>query len=332
MKGRVASAAGPILVTGAAGFVGAAAVHALAARGARVHALVRPGSRTWRLAGVLGSAQPHVQLHCVDLTDSGAVRRTLAAIGPAVVLHLAAHGAYESQAESSRILTTNILGTLHLLEAAVASGVRLFINAGSSSEYGLKAEAMREVDRLDPDSVYAIGKAAQTHLCAFFARRHPEMAVATLRLFSVYGPWEELSRLIPTVIRRARAGLPLLMVAPEIARDFVFIDDVLRALLDFEGLRAVRGQAINLGSGVETTLRSLVETIQKLFGHRSEVVWGGMRPRPWDTTRWVSDRSRAADLLGWEPRVGLEEGLARTAEWIAATGGDDGTSDVRRAG
>ena len=73
-------------------------------------------------------------------------------------------------------------------------------------------------------------------MCAVRAR-HPQMAIVTLRLFSVYGPWEEPTRLIPTVIRRARAGLPLEMVSPDVARDFVFIGDVLRALLDFERLR-----------------------------------------------------------------------------------------------
>jgi nucleoside-diphosphate-sugar epimerase len=249
-----------------------------------------------------------------------------------VVLHLAAHGAYEAQADAGRILTTNVLGTLHLLEASVATGVELFVNIGSSSEYGFKREPMRETDRLDPNSVYAIGKAAQTHLCVFFARRHPHMAIATLRLFSVYGPWEEPTRLIPTVIRRAKAGLPLEMVAPDIARDFVFIGDVLRALLHFDRLRRAAGEVINIGSGAEITLREVVGAVQDLFGHRSQVVWGAMPARQWDTTRWVADRSLAARLLDWEPAVGFREGLARTAEWIAATGDDYGVNEFRRAG
>ena len=156
---------GPILVTGAGGFVGAAAVHELLARGSEVHALVRPGSQPWRLAQVTRD----VRIHSVDLTDAETVRRVIAAVSPSVVLHLAAHGAYETQAEASRILTTNVLGTLHMLDAAVASGVGLFVNTGSSSEYGFKTEPMRETDRLEPNSVYAIGKAAQTHLCALSA-------------------------------------------------------------------------------------------------------------------------------------------------------------------
>jgi nucleoside-diphosphate-sugar epimerase len=316
------------VVTGAAGFVGAAAVHELVARGLDVHTVVRPGSDPWRLAQVADKAHRHA----VDLTDASAVRRVFAAIRPDVVFHLAAHGAYESQADAGRILTTNILGTLHLLDAAVASGVELFVSAGSSSEYGFKAEPMREIDRLDPNSVYAVGKAAQTHLCRLSAQRYPRMAVVTLRLFSVYGPWEEPTRLIPTLIRRASAGLPLEMAAPDIARDFVFVGDVLRALLDLDRLRRASGAVLNLGTGIETTLRAVVEAVQDLCGHRSEVVWGKMPARQWDTNRWVADRSEAARVLGWEPHVEFRTGLARTAEWMAATGENHGINDVRRAG
>jgi nucleoside-diphosphate-sugar epimerase len=323
-----AAGEGPILVTGASGFVGAAAVHELLSRKCEAHALVRPRSQPWRLDQVAHD----IRIHAVELTDADSVARVVAAVSPSVVLHLAAHGAYETQADASRILTTNVLGTLHLLDAAVASGVGLFINAGSSSEYGFKTEPMRETDRLDPNSVYAIGKAAQTHLCTLFARRHPQMAIATLRLFSVYGPWEEPTRLIPTVLRRAQAGLPLEMVGPDVARDFVFVGDVLRALLDFDRLRSATGEVINLGSGVQITLRDVVEIVQELFGRRSHVEWGALRSRQWDTTRWVADRSHAARILNWEPSVGFREGLARTASWIAAQGEDYGTGRPRLAG
>jgi dolichol-phosphate mannosyltransferase len=122
------------------------------------------------------------------------------------------------------------------------------------------------------------------------------------------------------------------MVAPDVARDFVFVGDVLRALLDFDRLRAATGEVINLGSGVETTLREVVAAVQDLFGRRSRVVWEGMPARQWDTTRWVADRSRAARILEWRPIVGFREGLARTAEWMAMARGDYGDVDCRGTG
>src|SRR6185503_9394768 len=103
---------------------------------------------------------------------------------------------------------TDVIGTLNLLEASEAAGVLLFVNAGSSSEYGYRTDPMRETDRVEPASVYAVAKAAQTHLANLFGRRGA-MAVVTFRLFSVFGPWEDPARLFPTLLRRAKAGAPL---------------------------------------------------------------------------------------------------------------------------
>jgi nucleoside-diphosphate-sugar epimerase len=178
---------------------------------------------------------------------------------------------------------------------------------------------MRETARLAPNSVYAVAKAAQTHLASLVARRGA-MAVVTFRLFSVYGPWEEPTRLLPTIIRRAAAGLPLEMAAPETARDFVYVDDVLDAMLDVDRLPAVTGEVFNLASGIQSTLRDVVEAVQAVVGDRSEVRWGAMASRRWDTDRWQADVSRARTVLGWSPKHTLREGIARMAAWMAGEG------------
>ena len=287
-----------------------------------MHAVVRPGSRPWRLGP---GRRVGVPLHAVDLTDADAVRRLVAAVRPSVVLHLAAHGAYESQSDSARILATNVLGTLHLLEAAAGRGVELFVNAGSSSEYGFKSEPMRESRPPRPEQRIRGRKAAQTHLCGLFARRSPSMAIATLRLFSVYGPWEEPTRLIPTVIRRARAGLPLEMVAPDVARDFVFVGDVLRALLDFDRLRLAAGR------GDQPRQRGRDDPRRGRRGGpgplRPPVAGrlGGMPARRWDTTRWMADRS----LAGPAPGLGAVGRVPRGAGQDRRVDGD-GPGGIRR--
>lgn len=309
----------PVLVTGASGFVGACVVRALLERGERPHVLLRSQARLWRLAGVMN----RLTIHQADLLDADATRSVLRAVRPAVVLHLAAHGAYESQDDARRILQTNILGSYNLLEASAEVGVRVFVSTGTSSEYGFKSEPMREEDRLEPNSFYAVAKAAQTHLCSLLARRQA-MAVAVFRLFSVYGPWEEPTRLMPTLIRRALAGLPLEMVAPDVARDFVYVEDVVDALLDFPAAARLKGETVNLGTGIETSLRTVVEAVIELTGSRSEVRWGGMPPRQWDSSRWVADPSRARRLLGWAPRYNLQQGLAKMGAWMASNGDDYG--------
>jgi nucleoside-diphosphate-sugar epimerase len=180
---------------------------------------------------------------------------------------------------------------------------------------------MREAARLSPNSVYAVAKAAQTHLASLLARRGGT-AVVTFRLFSVYGPWEEPTRLMPTLIRRAAEGLPLEMAAPGTARDFVYVDDVLDAMLDLDRLPAATGEVFNLGSGVQSTLRDVVAAVQAVVGDRSEVRWGSMPSRHWDTDRWQADISKARSVLGWAPKHTLREGVARMAAWTAAHGKD----------
>jgi nucleoside-diphosphate-sugar epimerase len=236
-----------------------------------------------------------------------------------VVLHFAAHGAYERQSDARAILQTDILGSFQLLEASRASGAALFVNAGSSSEYGFKDQPMAESDRLDPNSVYAVAKAAQTHLASLLGRAGG-MAVVTFRLFSVYGPWEDPGRLIPTLLRRAKAGLALEMASPDSAHDFVYVDDVLDAMLDFGRLAGLQGEVLNLGTGVQSTLRDAVGVVQEVVGTRSEVRWGALPSRRWDSACWQADITRTRAVLGWQPRASLPDGVRRMSEWMDHAG------------
>ena len=303
----------PIFVTGSTGFIGGALVRRLLDRGHRVHAALRPEARRWRLDEV----SDRITIHTADLRDAGSIGKAIESARPAIVVHLATHGAYEVQRDAVSILSTNVLGTQNLLEACARAKVALFVNAGSSSEYGFKTEPMRESDLPEPNSHYAVAKVAQTHLCRL-ASKACDLPMATFRLFSVYGPWEEPTRLIPTMIRRARAGLPLEMANQKIARDFVYVDDVLDAITAFEPLMKLRGDVINLGSGAETTLREVVDAVMSIVPSRSEVKWGAMADRKWDTDRWVSDPSLAKRLLGWEAKHRLIDGLEKMSQWMLA--------------
>ena len=309
----------PVLVTGASGFVGNCVVRRLLSEGPSVHVLLRPSAKMWRLKDV----RDRLNIHWIDVLEAEAVRAAVMEVKPAAILHLAAFGAYESQSAARQILQTNILGSYNLLEAAIEAGTGVFISTGSSSEYGYSSEPMRETARVEPNSTYAVAKAAQTHLCSLIGRTS-ETRVVTFRLFSVYGPWEEPTRLVPNVIRRARAGLPLQMVSPATARDFVYVDEVVDALLNFAALDGTRGEVFNLGTGVQSTLVDFVAAVQEVVGDQSEVRWGGMEARKWDTSSWVADPSKTDKMLGWKARVSLREGVRRMAAWMQEVGDDYG--------
>ena len=302
-----------VLVTGAAGFVGACVVRRLAGTGFEVHALVRPNRTGWRLSDL----RSKLIIHEVDLATAGEVRTLLRRVSPEVVVHCAAHGAYASQADLRTILETNVVASGELFAASQETGVRLVVNLGSSSEYGFKSEPMRESDRLEPNSVYAVGKAAQTHLANLMGRTGAT-AIVTFRLFSVYGPFEEPTRLVPTLIRRARAGLDLDLADPDSAHDFVFVEDVVDALVDVRAQLGRSGEVFNLGTGRQTTLRELALAVIEVVGSPSRCRFGAFPARAWDTTRWQADPTLTRERLGWSARHDLRQGLAKTIVWHEA--------------
>lgn len=301
------------LVTGAGGFVGANLVRHLCQRGDEPVAIIRPGSNSWRLA----DAAPEARVEMVDVSRPRDVARVVADVAPDAIFNLAACGAYSWQNDLDEMLAVNVRATEALLEGARRVDARV-IQAGSSSEYGFWDRAPAEGDLIRPNSHYAVTKAAATHLCQLAAARYGQYAV-TLRLYSVYGPWEEPGRLMPTLIDRALAGTYPPLVSQETARDFVWIEDVCDAFaraatIDLEE----RGAVLNVASGTQTTLGALANTVQALFDIESAPVWDSMPARSWDTAVWVGDSSTAADLLGWRAATSLEDGLSALAAWMQA--------------
>ena len=302
------------LVTGAGGFIGANLARRLCDDGYDVHLIVRPGSDRWRLDRVSGRAD----IHESDLVDADAVGRLVSAIEPDLIFHAAAHGAYPTQSDLRRMFAVNVLGTVNLLTACLEVGFTSFVHTGSSSEYGFKDHAPQEDEYLEPNSEYAVTKAAATLYCRHVAVDRG-VNVTTLRLYSAYGPWEEPTRLIPTLIAKGLAGEIPDLVSPEIARDYVYVDDVVDACL--AAASAEGGDIYNLGTGVQTTLAEVVEVARGVLGVAAEPRWGTMGERSWDTSVWVADAGRIDRKLGWRAQVGLEEGLQRTAEWLRGTPG-----------
>jgi len=301
-----------VLVTGASGFVGANLVRRLLKDGHETHLLLRPAHQSWRVREIASDAD----IHEADMEDKEAVRRVAAAAKPDWVFHLAAYGAYPKQTGLQRMLATNLAGCAALVDVCAEMGTESFIHAGSSSEYGFKDHAVAEEEILEPNSHYAITKASATHYCQWAARVRNLNAV-TVRLYSIYGPLEEPSRLIPTLILHGLRGTLPALASPRIARDFVYVDDAVQAMLQVAAKPSIpRGAIYNICSGVQSTLADVVAVARKLMGISAQPVWSTMPDRKWDTDQWVGSPGRAEREIGWRAQINFEEGLKRTIGWF----------------
>ena len=308
------------LVTGGAGFIGSHLVDALLAAGARVRVLdnLSTGSRR-----NLGGVTPRIELIEDDIRDLEACRRACA--GATVVFHQAALGSVpRSMADPATTLAVNVGGTANVFAAAHAESVARVVYASSSSVYGDSAQLpKREGEEGAPLSPYALSKVMDEELAAHFARVFGLDAVG-LRYFNVYGPRQNpqgpYAAVIPRFFAAAAAGEAAVIYGDgEQARDFTFVADAVAAnLAAATAPAAVAGKAFNVAAGHAVSVNELAARVRELGG-------GGPAPehraaRPGDVRCSLADLDLVRRTLAWQPRVALEEGLARTAEWFAAPG------------
>lgn len=303
-----------ILITGAAGFIGANLTHKLVSLKNKVHIFVKPTTNLWRLKNVL----PFIKLYNVQLTNKAQLRKIIKRIKPGIIYHLATYGAYPAQADQISIINTNIMGTANLITALNSGSYECFINTGSSSEYGFKRKPMKETDLLKPESFYAATKAVSSYYCQIIAKGYNK-PIATIRPFSVYGPYEEAGRFIPTVITNTLLGKSVYLTPGSIRRDFIYINDLIDAYLKIAlsiKNRKNYGEIFNIGSGKQYTNNQVVNIIAKIINKKISVIKGGYQKRNWDTDFWVADITKAKKQLNWKPKYPLKSGLRETINWF----------------
>jgi len=301
---------GPILVLGASGFVGANLFRTLLAHRSDVYGTA---SRfpAWRLDGL-----PEANTLANDLLVESNLVQLLDRVRPLSVFDCVAYGAYSYERDPHLIYRTNLSFPVALAEQLAQRGVRAFVHAGSSSEYGAGSAGPSESQAPLPNSHYAASKAAAAGVLHYMGKECG-LPCVNLRFYSVYGPWEDASRLVPTVVAAGLHGELPPFVDPSISRDFVYVDDAVEAFLD-AALRLAPehyGESFNIGTGTCTTIGDVAKLARDRFEIAAEPDYS-MPAREWDTREWYANPRRAADAFGWRPRVSFEEGLARTADWV----------------
>lgn len=305
-------ATGPVVVSGVTGFVGGALARRLIRDGEAVIALVRPGR-----AEPAAAAVPGARIVEWDGRSERDLASLFALARPAVVYNAAAYGVKPGAREVWPNVRGNIDYPVALLLAAAGSPGCRFVHVGSCFEYGGGRHGRRlaEHDPALPFSVYGSAKLAATQIVRNAAADLGIDAVVA-RLFAVYGPGESDERLVPTLIRALRTGDSVPLTAGGQARDWLFLDDAIDALLACgdPDSGAVPGEVYNVCSANAVTVRQLGDMLARVTETSSERLgWGRLPYRPREPMWIVGDNSRFYSATGWLPRVGLEEGLRLTA-------------------
>jgi dolichol-phosphate mannosyltransferase len=310
VEAKIKRLQGPVLVLGASGFVGANLLRALLPHREDVYGTVFHAP-AWRLEGI-----PERNVLVADLLVDANLDDVLDRVKPRTIFNCVAYGAYSFEADNDLIYETNFNLTAKLLGRLETRSITCYVHSGSSSEYGDSAAGPREGDLPKPNSDYAVSKVACANLLRYYGKKK-KLPCANLRLFSAYGPFEDSSRLIPTLVKAGCEGKYPPFVNGSISRDFVYIDDVVEAYVDTAlNLReSWFGDSFNIGSGVKTTIADVAKIAAGVFSIPGEPSYGSMEQRAWDVLDWFSDQQKTASVLGWKAQTSFKDGLARTSAW-----------------
>jgi len=301
----------PVLVTGGGGFIGSHLARRLVELGAKVSVLIRPDSAAWRIRDIWDQ----ISSFQVDITQPSEAYELINAIQPRKIYHLAA---FVNPQRSLDLLETmievNLIGTINLLKALADIEIDCFISTGTCEEYGDGPVPFKEEQREKAISPYAASKVASTYICQLFSRLQ-DIPIVIVRPAVVYGPYQSEETFIGSVITACLKGQVPSTTPGEQTRDFVYVDDIIEGYIRASLIKQAAGQIINLGTGVEYQLKQVVALITQLTKTRVAPNIGALPYRSGEIMQYYCSNRKAKEVLGWEPRVSLEEGLRRTIQW-----------------
>jgi len=313
-----APAVNKVLVTGAAGFIGSHLVERLVKEGYAVRAFVHYNSANfhYNLEKLPGELLRQVEIVPGDLSDPFTVDRVVE--GCQIVFHLAALISipYSYQAPA-RYVSTNVVGTMNVLQACLRREVERLVHTSSSEVYGsAQYVPIDEEHPLVGQSPYSASKIAADKLVESFWHTF-SLPVVTVRPFNTYGPRQSSRAIVPTILTQAVVGDTLALGSLDPVRDLTYVDDTVAGFLAAARSDAC-GRVLNLGVGEGYSIGQLVELAGELLGKKLEVRTDPDRVRPANSEvrRLLSNNSKAREVLGWQPTVGMREGMQRTLDYI----------------
>jgi nucleoside-diphosphate-sugar epimerase len=319
-----------VLITGAGGFIGSHLTERLLREGAHVRALVY-SDREGHI-GYLGDAEEEfgdqLQICFGNIRDAAFVSAVTR--GMDTVFHLSAiTSVVYSYSNPTDTVTTNVVGTLNICNAARHENIRRLVHTSSAGVYG-SVSADKPIDETHPvrcHNPYTASKLAADNVVESYHLSY-DMPVSTIRIFNIFGPRVSPFLVIPTIILQLMEGDDLKLGDLDPTRNFTYVDDIVEAFMLMAESEAVVGEVVNFGSPEAVTIGQLAEMIARLMGKEMKLVSDSQRLRPAksEIRRVEADISKARELLGWQPKISLEDGLRRTIDWVR----DGGYSHNRR--
>jgi UDP-glucose 4-epimerase len=304
------------LVTGGAGFIGSHLVEALVARGYPVRVLDNFSTGRWEN---LSAVQDRIEVMEADIRDPQATQQAMDGVG--VVAHLAAIVSVERSLQNPQeTAEVNTGGTLNLLEAARQAGVHRFLFASSAAVYGNHSQLpLQEELPPHPLSPYAASKVAGEAFCQAYHAAYG-LSTVVLRFFNIYGPRQDpqspYSGVISIFVGRMQQGLPPVIYGDgRQTRDFVYVGDVVAALIRAGEQDGTDGTVLNVARGEETSVLQLVALLNQALGTHLEPMFAPARAG--EVRRSAGDPRRAQAVLRWQPTIGLTEGLSRLIRTVS---------------
>lgn len=304
--------AGPILIFGASGFIGANIFLTLSQHRSDVYGCSRNIRNNWRFKNYHSN-----NLINSDITNYANLIDLIINLKPKTVFNLSSYGGHFHQTDREKIHQINYMGTLNLTRILSTLGCKAFVQAGSSSEYGLNCAGPREDDQLSPNSDYGVSKVGASYLIKYYGQTMGLPAMH-LRLYSIYGPWQERQTLMPILISKCLDNKWPNLVNRNMSHDFVHIDDCsnafVKAALSLYGGKGV-GRSINIATGIKTTTEDLVNMVKKIINIYSIPEFGSLLNKDRDMPDWYGNPELAFKLLGWRYKTSLEDGFKSLFEW-----------------
>jgi nucleoside-diphosphate-sugar epimerase len=253
------------------------------------------------------------------LLNQKAVSSAVKSFDPEIIFHL---GAYTNDTDRSfdaarKSINANIIGTVNLLEAACdgCSSLSRFVNVSTNAVYGPENPVpFKEGQTPYPPSPYSVSKYSAELFCNSF-HKTLGLPVVNLRPFNPYGPAQRGNRIIPYAIISAMLGLNVKITGGRQTREFNHISDIVEGMLLSATVKKAEGRTLNLGSGVEISVRKVVDTVLKKMGNPVDVEAGSVSYRPNEIWRMYCDYSLSKRILGWKPKISLDAGLDKTIVW-----------------